>query len=65
MFPSDGTDPCEVQFTEFDLATETHLPRTWIIRHGDQEFARLKILQWEHGNEPDKPAVEPDKIEEK
>ena len=51
MFSSDETDPCEVRFADFDPVAEQHLPRTWKIRHGDHEFARLRIQQWQYGSE--------------
>jgi len=65
MFPGDETDPCEVRFADFALLADQHLPRSWMIRYGDHEFARLKIQQWHHGSRPVAVPLESPQLEEK
>ncbi len=63
MFPGDETDPCEMQFTDFASVGHQHLPQTWRIRHGDHEFAQLRIHQWQRGSDEAAPATEPSAVE--
>jgi serine protease Do len=50
MQPADDQDPCEIYFSDFRSIDGRRLPHHWLIRHGDDTFAELKITgyQW-HG----------------
>ncbi len=47
MYSNDEQDPCELELTDFGPLAGRRLPRSWIIRHGDREFVRWKVDQWQ------------------
>jgi serine protease Do len=64
MVSDDDSDPCEIHFSHFDQIAQRHLPKTWVIRHGEYEFARLEILHWSQGIKIATPSMEPHGVEE-
>jgi len=47
MQAADDEDPCEIHFSDIREVDGWHLPHHWIIRHGDEVFADLKIKSFE------------------
>ena len=41
MFASEGSDPCELAFLDFEDINGKRLPRRWIVRHGDSYLRRF------------------------
>jgi serine protease Do len=50
MFPADDADPCVMHFSDFAEVNGKRLPQRWIVRHGDKQFADIKIASWEIDN---------------
>jgi serine protease Do len=50
MFPADDADPCVVHFSDLAEVNGKRLPQRWVVRHGDKQFADIKITSWEIGN---------------
>ena len=49
MHSSDDEDPCEIYFSDIREIDGRRLPRQWSVRHGDEDFAELKISSYELG----------------
>ncbi len=47
MQSADDQDPCEIYFSDFRLVEGRRLPHRWVIRHGDEQFADLRITGYE------------------
>jgi hypothetical protein len=47
FFASEEDDPCEIMFDDIRPVDGRALPHHWVIRHGDDEFADLKIKSYE------------------
>ncbi len=46
MQASDDQDPCEIYFRDIKSVDGRRLPHHWLIRHGDEQFADLKINEY-------------------
>jgi len=46
MQVADDFDPCEIYFDDFRPVDGRRLPHHWIIRHGDEVFAELAIVEY-------------------
>jgi hypothetical protein len=46
---ADDEDPCEIYFEEFRQVDGRSLPFHWTIRHGDEEFADIRISSYGWG----------------
>ncbi len=49
MYSSDETDLCEIGFSNFQTISGRRLPRNWVVRYGDDEFARWQVDHWQFG----------------
>jgi hypothetical protein len=50
MQAADDQDPCVIYFSDIRPEDGRRLPHRWLIRHGDETFADLKITGYEwHG----------------
>ena len=47
MQAADDQDPCEIYFSEFRPVQGRRLPHRWVIRHGDEQFADLRITSYD------------------
>jgi hypothetical protein len=47
MQAADDLDPCEIYFSDFRPLDGRRLPHRLVIRHGDEEFADLRISTYE------------------
>ncbi len=47
MQAADDQDPCEIYFSDFRPLDGRRLPHRWVIRHGDEVFADLRISTYE------------------
>jgi hypothetical protein len=50
MQVSDDQDPCEVYFSDIRPFEGRALPHHWVVRHGDDVFAELTILSYDHAS---------------
>jgi S1-C subfamily serine protease len=46
MQTADDQDPCEIYFSDIRPVDGRRLPFHWIIRHGDEQFADLQIIDY-------------------
>ena len=51
MQAAEDQDPCEIYFSDFRPVEGRRLPHRWIIRHGDKQFADLRITDYDFGHE--------------
>jgi S1-C subfamily serine protease len=54
LFAADDADPCEISFSDFAEFAGRRLPKRWLIRHAEADFAQLVVDQWEVNSEPPK-----------
>jgi hypothetical protein len=47
MQATDDQDPCEIYFSDIRPEDGRRLPHHWLVRHGDETFADLKITGFE------------------
>jgi len=47
MQANDDEDPCEISFGDIREVDGRHLPYRWTIRHGDENFADLRIASYD------------------
>ena len=47
MQAADDEDPCEIYFSDFRPVDGRRLPHRWVVRHGDEQFADLRITTYE------------------
>ena len=50
MQAAEDQDPCEIYFSDFRPVEGRRLPHHWIIRHGDKQFADLRITSYDFGH---------------
>jgi hypothetical protein len=60
MQSADDQDPCEIYFSDFRLVEGRRLPHRWVIRHGDESFADLRISSYEWPSTIDPSAADPE-----
>jgi len=58
MQAAEDLDPCEIYFSDFREVGGRRLPHRWLIRHGDEVFADLRIATFDLGA-ADTAAAEP------
>ena len=46
MQAAEDQDPCEIYFSDFQPVDGRRLPHRWTIRHGDEQFADLRITEY-------------------
>ncbi|MGI9428038.1 MAG: S1C family serine protease [Bythopirellula sp.] len=51
MLPSEGVDPCDLQFSDYGELDGRLLPRQWRVCPGDLEFLELEISSWSFAGE--------------
>ncbi len=56
MQAAEDQDPCEIYFSDFRAVNGRRLPHRWVVRHGDEQFADLRITKYDLENVPAKPA---------
>jgi serine protease Do len=56
MQANDGDDPCEIYFSEIRAVDGRRMPHRWVIRHGDEQFADIRVAEYQLANAAEKPA---------
>lgn len=49
MQAAEDLDPCEIYFSDFRPVGGRRMPHRWVIRHGDEQFADLRITKYDWG----------------
>jgi S1-C subfamily serine protease len=57
MQAAEDRDPCEIYFSDFRPVDGRRLPHHWVIQHGDEQFANLRISEYEFQNAAARPAI--------
>lgn len=47
MQAAEDQDPCEIYFSDFRPVEGRRMPHRWIVRHGDETFADLRITKYD------------------
>jgi hypothetical protein len=47
LFAADDADPCEIWFADYAEFSGRRLPKRWLIRHGEADFAELVVERWD------------------
>jgi hypothetical protein len=47
MQAADDEDPCEIYFSDIRAVDGRRLPHHWLVRHGDEVFADVRITEYE------------------
>jgi serine protease Do len=56
MQASDGDDPCEIYFSDIRAVDGRRMPHRWVIRHGDEQFADIRVAEYQLANAAEMPA---------
>ncbi|MEX2091456.1 MAG: hypothetical protein WD971_02205, partial [Pirellulales bacterium] len=64
MQAAEDQDPCEIYFSDFRPVDGRRLPHRWVIRHGDEQFADLRISKYEFQDAAARPAAGSENKEE-
>jgi len=57
MQAAEDQDPCEIYLSDFRPVDGRRLPHRWVIRHGDKQFADLRITDYELRSATARPAA--------
>jgi S1-C subfamily serine protease len=58
MQAADDQDPCEIYFSDYRPVQGRRLPYRWLIRHGDEQFADLRITSYKWPSSVDPPVAD-------
>jgi len=58
MQAADDQDPCEIYFSDYRPVQGRRLPYRWLIRHGDEQFADLRITSYKWPSTVGPPAAD-------
>lgn len=52
MYPLLGSDPCEIQFSDYRPAGDQMMPHTLQVRHGDRIYGTIRVKSYELASQP-------------